>query len=144
MNELLKKLNAKLDETELIALGWPEQNRSWQHVGGRKLTYNNGASELVEAIDTTGRSGNWWEQIYVKTSDPDLVGHIVHNDPKRVLRRVVRDRKLLARHVSMQTSGGDCCQDCSWLSLGIYEIWPCPDVRDLAEEYGIEVKDADD
>lgn len=72
--------------------------------------------------------------------------HVAVNDPACVLRRVDRDRRVLARHsVVPPTPGvfmvgasgarpGETCAGCGWRGNGQGPTaWPCIEVRDLAE-----------
>lgn len=93
----------------------------------------------------------------IEEMDPAAAGHIIRNDPARVLRRVARDRKLLARHylihrdIGWVEDGdektaelpvcGHCVPKHSWFNTRAdVPVWPCGDVRDLAEDYEIEVE----
>ncbi len=60
--------------------------------------------------------------------------YIAAQDPARTLARVAADWRVLERH--QQFESGDWCARCD----GPTEDWPCPDVRDLAARYGIEVE----
>lgn len=57
--------------------------------------------------------------------------HVVANDPQIVLRRCSADRRILERH----EVHGDGYSKCTWCG----ESWPCPDLRDLAVAYDLEV-----
>ncbi len=61
--------------------------------------------------------------------------HIAAQDPARTLARVAADRRVLRRHIVRHALDGDECWRC-----GFGWAWPCPDVRDLAARYGIEVE----
>lgn len=95
MNDLVQFLRARLDEDEQAALSWPEGSRQWQTVGGRKLSYRNGSSEMVTAIDVSNASSLWNEQIYVKYDLDDAPEHIARHDPARVLAEVEAKRRRL-------------------------------------------------
>jgi hypothetical protein len=61
--------------------------------------------------------------------------HIAAQDPARTLARVAADRRVLDRHIVRHALDGDECWRC-----GFGWAWPCPDIRDLAARYGIEVQ----
>lgn len=65
--------------------------------------------------------------------------HIAENGPPEILRRVAADRRVLDRHVQM--SGGGCRYCCTSPLDDTW--WPCPDLVDLADRYGIETEATD-
>ena len=72
--------------------------------------------------------------------------HIARHDPASVLRGCAADRKVLERHATkIQRCGGHSdsphqadCFDCAYCDT---RYWPCPDLKDLAERYGLEIQD---
>lgn len=66
--------------------------------------------------------------------------HIALNDPAAVLRRCAADRRVLERHqhytipAGYDGAGMPNCNRCNG-----YE-WPCDEIEDLADRYGIEVQ----
>jgi Family of unknown function (DUF6221) len=94
----------------------------WQFVGNRALRYDNGAGETVAAVDTTGATCMWYEQIRV-TGDPDhgVTAHIIRWDPARVLREVEAGRQLLARWHEHDARRSDNAEDeaRAWLLVGL-------------------------
>jgi hypothetical protein len=69
--------------------------------------------------------------------------HIALNDPARVLRDCDRDLKVLERHVDAGVEDEYSTGWCRGCHANFYEEWaeewPCPEIRDLADEYGVEV-----
>jgi hypothetical protein len=136
VNDLLEKLEAALAQTEQIARDALDDAR-WEArwVDREYMEYE----PLVGYRDELGTvaTGMRAEQAI----------HMAHNDPKRVLRRVARDRKLIARHRPVEMAFGNVrcfhCRD-DHTEFGEYDNvaqpvwWPCDDVRDLAEDYEIE------
>jgi hypothetical protein len=138
MSELLEQLEAAINETERIARatgtrGYPAEENAW----------NPGDFTWALGLDHAG------------FPDDDDLEHIAHNDPKRVLRRVARDRKLLALHVltvskheqfpydpvsgeRIPDSWDVECACCGW--CGSDPTSGCPTVLVLAEDYEIEVE----
>jgi hypothetical protein len=91
-----------LDEDEQRAEAWQGDGydwREWQIVGSRKLTYRNGVSEIVTAIDVTNRSSLWAELIYVKSDIDNMSDHLVRHSPARVLADIAAKRAILAQVV---------------------------------------------
>lgn len=71
-------------------------------------------------------------------SEPQAA-HIAANDPAHVLRLVAAHRKLLAMHVPGGDKGDDCLGCCEGMNRYeelIYDWWPCPTIKLLAEAYG--------
>lgn len=67
---------------------------------------------------------------------PESVDHILANAPDAVIRHCERDLKILARHnLCEDYEPGDemYCDGCR----GYDPPWPCEQIRDLAEAYGI-------
>lgn len=139
MKTLLQQLEAAIAETERIA-------REAAHCFGANWTLDIWDEEWLGVRAVRGDDDN-------AIIGEDNVGvaegrHIVRNDPARVLRRVARDRKLLARHKPDSYVGIRCCSNCrqDHTILGDHDNnaqlvwWPCDDVRDLAEDYEIEVE----
>ena len=74
-------------------------------------------------------------------SDEDRA-HIAAEDPIFVLRQCARDLSVLDRHVQDTDKS---CIGCGFDSQEERrEQWPCPEVLDLAEAYGIVIEDNDD
>lgn len=64
--------------------------------------------------------------------------HMAANSPAAVLRRCARDLRVLERHHPDNVEP-ICCIACSW-DVGDamhYEPWPCVELCDLAEDYGL-------
>ncbi len=64
--------------------------------------------------------------------------HIAWQDPARTLVRVAADRRVLKRHQLVGPWCTWCAADDD--SAEPFSYWPCPDVRDLAARYGIEIE----
>ncbi len=68
------------------------------------------------------------------------LAHIAVQDPARTLARVAADRRVLKRHEAADLGASQpMCVWCAPPLIPAY-AWPCPDVRDLAARYGIEVE----
>jgi hypothetical protein len=96
--DIAEFLTAQYDEDEALALRWMGDGydwREWQIVGSRKLTYGNGVSEIVTAIDVTNQPAVWAELIYVKSDIDDMSDHLVRHSPARVLADIAAKRQLL-------------------------------------------------
>ncbi len=156
MSQLLGKLEAAIAETERIAIAAAGKLPHW--VRGER-----GDASSVYARNPAGRCPNHPADGANPCDDEflaefgDSVGaeaeaiaeHVVRNDPNRVLRRVARDRKLLERHKPVEMAYGNIrCHQCreDHTEFGEYDNvsqpvrWPCDDVRDMAEDYEIEVE----
>ncbi len=68
------------------------------------------------------------------------LAHIAVQDPARTLARVAADRRVLERHRVADHTDED--PRCDWCDMpGLADVsWPCPDIKDLATRYGIEVE----
>lgn len=70
---------------------------------------------------------------------------IAAEDPATVLRHVDRDLKVLERHKQVVAEGwGKDALVCelTWMASDGWPIdWPCDDIRDLAEAYGVEIEE---
>jgi len=70
-----------------------------------------------------------------------VMDHIAANDPGRIVRDCERDLKVLGRHKQVVAEGwGKDALVCelTWMASDGWPIdWPCDDIRDLAEAYGI-------
>lgn len=150
MNDLLQKLEAAIAETKRIAEAAFDQARhgEWE--------YRPGSDDGVYAAG--GAVEIFRGDAYGYTHLGDAYGqHIAHNDPARVLRRVARDRAILKRHflihrdIGWMEDGdermaelpvcGHCVPKHSWFQTrSDVPVYPCADVRDLAEDYEIEVE----
>jgi hypothetical protein len=80
--------------------------------------------------------------LIVKHSWPNEIAHIIHNDPVSVLRRCAADRRRLERHRPGLNALGN-RQVCGYdrYPPDADTDWPCPDVLDLADSYGITQKE---
>lgn len=68
--------------------------------------------------------------------------HIAAEDPIFVLRQCARDLRVLDRHVEDRDRS---CVGCGFDSQEErMEQWPCPEILDLTEAYGIVIEDKDD
>ncbi len=79
----------------------------------------------------------------------DVAEHIARQDPAATLRRIAAHRRILKRHSPQEEGMGaippdfieyreisPVCERCG--QPGEYGVvWPCDDVRDLAEIYGV-------
>lgn len=71
--------------------------------------------------------------------------HIAANDPSFVIRACERDLRVLDRHALVCDAGDDECKTCL-TDLGVFGdqavpvAWPCPEIRDLASVYSVEVE----
>lgn len=84
-----------LDEDEQEALNWPHDQRQWRVAGRRMLTYDNGATEDVTAVDVKDGFAEVWERVQVKRGPADLATHIARHDPARVLAEVEAKRRIV-------------------------------------------------
>ncbi len=66
-----------------------------------------------------------------------LIEFIAAEDPAAVLRHCARDLKVLQRHAPAVDLPELCCW-CYTDTTDDYVPWPCPEIRDLAEAYGLE------
>ena len=74
-----------------------------------------------------------------------VMDHIAAEDPAAVLRHVARDLKVLERHKQVVAEGWGkdalVCES-TWMASDGWPIdWPCDDIRDLAEAYGVEIEE---
>jgi hypothetical protein len=120
-DELCTALRAALDETERLAkavkpLGYTDV------MGGERVP----ETFLIARLRAAGEDG--YPQ---RHADPAAKAHFAHHDPASVLRRVAADRRVLDRH---QNDGSDFCVYCTdnWAV-----VWPCVEIVDLADRYGI-------
>lgn len=144
MNDLLQRLEAAIAETERIALA--TESLEWI------ARLEHGDADVAEK--DSGYLVAAYREVYPECAislDDDVAVHIAHNDPKRVLRRVARDRKLLALHViydvqppdSFWKRGAHLCEVCSRTCDGelIHDEGPvCATLMLLAEDYEIQVE----
>jgi hypothetical protein len=139
VNDLLEKLEAAMNERARVIegsgyLGW--------------LIYRNPDGSMRY---TTAAGSQPLDEPHWCVDGKDAVGfasaQVVH-DEKQAWRRLARDRKLLARHKpELDARGRLVCACCrtdhtmlgEWDNVAQPVLWPCYDVRDLAEEYDIEV-----
>lgn len=145
MNDLLQKIEAAIAETERIArsaLRNPARydaklgdyvdigvdDGEWVASGCMVEPANPGRGDVFQGGITIYDEGGHTEE---------QATHIALNDPKRVLRRVARDRKLLEEHKprDVESIPYTECVTCH----GSYVSWPCATVVLLAEDYEIEV-----
>jgi len=102
------------------------------------------APHLVDAV-VYGQSTSWPGHITqacnVEYADGGMANAraIAANGPDRIIRDCQRDLKVLARHGPARRLGGvheicahDWADSDGWLSM-----WPCAEIADLAESYGI-------
>ncbi|MFD3535223.1 DUF6221 family protein [Streptomyces sp. NPDC058664] len=144
MDDLIAFLRARLDDDEQTALSWPEDSRRWQTVGGRRLSYRNGSSQTVTAIDISNASSLWNEQIYVKYDLDGAAEHIARQDPARVLAEVDAKRRMVALHepVTLHAGGGAAhfdttrvCRSCEPPKQFPETAYPCATLRLMALPY---------
>lgn len=87
-----------------------------------------------------------WPEPDFYASRPQWFAHINANGPDRVIRDCERDLKVLMRHGPARRLGGTheiCAHD--WAdSDGWLSMWPCAEIADLAEAYGIEAPSTSD
>lgn len=62
--------------------------------------------------------------------DTEVANHVLRHQPSVVLRRCEADKRTVERHAPHGTFYNDCG--------GCGEDWPCPDLLDRADAYGIE------
>jgi hypothetical protein len=78
------------------------------------------------------------EQIVYNTRELDAT-FIAANGPARIIRDCQRDLKVLERHVASPAfTERPVCLTCRRPGYMMIELLPCPELRDLAEAYGIE------
>lgn len=143
-DDLLRKLEAAIAETERIALAAP--GKAWTRDA------QGHAPKVVVVDDGTG------DGFVGHGFTDEAAEHFVHNDPDRVLRRVARDRKLLALHrlihrdVGWMEDGdermeelpvcGHCVPKHSWFKTRAeVPTYPCATVSIIAEDYEIQVEE---
>jgi hypothetical protein len=101
VDDLIAFLRARLDEDEEIANRWLfdfGDRRRWKVVGGRRLSYANGAGQNVTAIDVDNASVLFNEQIYVMSDLDGQSEHVARHDPARVLAEVDAKRRIIDLH----------------------------------------------
>lgn len=130
MDDLITRLTAAIDVTERVARLVASRNghRPWSLAAS--ATIDPGGEDGIGDLFGVG--------------DSRIAQHVVRHDPDNVLRGCAADRKILARHqekTGCRNLHGDGephrpdCFDCTYCD-GQY--WPCPDLLDLAERYGLE------
>lgn len=139
MNDLLQKLEAAMNERARVIegsgyLGWltylmPDGSMHYTTAGSQPLDEPHWVVDGKEAVGYAS-------------------AQVVH-DEKREWRRLARDRKLLERHKpELDARGRLICSCCrtdhtmlgEWDNVAQPVLWPCGDVRDLAEDYEIQVE----
>lgn len=105
------------------------------------------AAYLAAALDAAEATANaaadgWgylWYTDLGNVLSPAKATHVADNSPEHVLRLVAAHRKLLAMHVPGGDKGDDCLGCCEGMNRYeelIYDWWPCPTIKLLAEAYG--------
>jgi hypothetical protein len=126
--ELVAAVREVIDETERVALA---------AVAG-PWSFDGNPSCVVVAADGRSLSASAWNcEPPVNAANAE---HIAFNNPAAVLRRVAADRRVLTRHQPYETwpSGRFVCR---WCNTGNgCRPFPCSDVVDLADRYGIDVE----
>lgn len=165
MSDLIEKLAAALDETEMWARAAsqaypyatdktiPADGVSWEWAAGEDwepVTPDPMTNEfvapagyncwLVTKETWPTDSGRMMPRAYTHTvveMDAAAAGHIIRHDPKHVLRQVAAHRKILELHSGSHecTSAEDNCVWIDGISGAI-----CETVKIAAEAYGIEVE----
>ena len=72
----------------------------------------------------------------VVTTYTGVVDHVAPADPADALRRYAHYRRILERHEQVDPWRSFC----SYCHEGV--LWPCEDVRDIAEALNVELEDA--
>ena len=84
----------------------------------------------------------WKMDVYARDSAWEV---LEAENPATVLRHVDRDLKVLERHKEVVAEGwghGALVCELIWMASDGWPIdWPCDDIRDLAEAYGIEIEE---
>lgn len=144
MSDLVSRLLAAIEEAEQKALAVPEHLRAdrWTHPGPWVMHGGESRSEdEVALVRMTGRQAE------------AIAEHIALNDPAAVLRRCAADKRVLERHNKPEPMDPFQvrvwrfevkCGHCSWTCYTDCEDmvkFPCPDLVDLADRYGISVEE---
>jgi hypothetical protein len=79
---------------------------------------------------------------FVVFEDETVVRHISANDPVRVLRRCQRDLSVLERHTRDEFGHCFWCSEDGYQPINVQ--YPCPEIRELAEEYEVSSDDTGD
>lgn len=131
MNGLIARLREAIDATEQLA----------RRAGSNTWTVRPGA-RYIEGDDIV---------IYDEGGHTsDQAAHIVRHAPAAVLRRCEADRRILTRHKPVaeypapHPPSCDACLQPGYIGVEYSadwaaQDWPCPEIRDLAHVYGIEV-----
>lgn len=129
MTDLRDKITAAIDRAEQVARATADVHDipEWTAMAG------------VQGWDVLIDDPKHRYIIAIGASEEEAL-HIVLNDPAAVLRRCAADRRVLERHrtpaaVPIEDPGPYTCVACAGLA-----VWPCDDIRDLADRYGIELE----
>lgn len=96
VDALVAWLRAQWDADEKAARAWPEDCRTWQTVGLRRITWQNGVSQDISAIDVSGGPALWDERILVVDTLDQRDDHIARHDPADTLARIQAERTILS------------------------------------------------
>lgn len=146
-DDIAPRILAAIEAREAAAKSWGEDDLNslhWRVAGARQLIYQNNVADVVMAIDCQANGALSWEAIYVRHDiDGRRAAFIVANSPASVLRACTIDRRRLDRHspvtaVEGRYEGELICGGCSvgddqWHA----RPFPCPDLLDLADSYGV-------
>jgi hypothetical protein len=90
----------------------------------------------------------WEDRMTSRALGPEAARHITLNDPADVILACERDLAVLERHQAIHMAPPVACQTCCDRHGSNYQLqrpqsmdvaWPCPEVRDLATRYRVEV-----
>lgn len=125
MSDLVERLDAVITELENAA-----REAKWS--GEWRSTRNNDMPLVCADVTLVNSEGEFLEYVATDVERSTAV-HIALHDPETELRRCAAERKTLALHrveEPEQDRLRGFCAHCGWR-------FPCPDVRNLAEGYGI-------
>ena len=124
MPDLAAFLSACYDRDQALASAAAKTDGArWVERSGRVFKQDSNDNAAVAVADWDGDLGPTGE-------------HIARHDPDRTLRRVGAGRARLRRHARVDDPiHGAHCRWCSAPAAGVWQEWPCPDLRDDAAVY---------
>lgn len=127
---LVADLLAAIEATEADARDAGSRSLTWARAEHPSVPW--GVEDAPAEILSGGRVYMTFE---TDRGAPLAVAHVLRHDPASVLRRCAADRKLVQRHkpVTDADGNGEYCFHCA-------ETWPCPDLLDRAEAYGLPIE----
>lgn len=141
-DDLVPRLLAAIVETEAFAETAGEPDDNWEYRRGASVTpAPKDRSRTVIKFD----GGISWhpgtDQVIFAFWEEDLE-HIVRHSPSAVLRRCAADRRVVERHTEfhaavLPAAPGAEPQTERWCTQCRSSRWPCPELVDRAEAYGI-------